>query len=238
MSLTKQLPSIATLGNAGAGFLSCGLAVAGKPELAALVILVAVLMDSLDGALARSLEAESPLGAELDSLADVISFGVAPALLAGSLMPGNDHILVWALMAVYPLCAAWRLARYNISHNDDTAEHGVFIGLPTTGAGAAAATLVLLYLRLAPQTLVVGPRLLACAMALLGALMVSKFTYRHGGAIIGRLHPAVAAVLAVLFVAGSALWDYEYLFGALMWSYVLSAPLMTAGHRIRAVRHA
>ena len=238
MSLTKQLPSIATLANAGTGFLACGLAAAGKPELAALTILAAVLMDSLDGALARSLEAESPFGAELDSLADVVSFGVAPALLAGSLLPGNGQVLVWALMAVYPLCAAWRLARFNVIHNDDAEEHGMFVGLPSTGAGAAAATLVLLYLRLAPQSPVNGPTLLTCAMALLGALMVSKFNYRHGGAMIGRLNPGVATVLAVLFVAGSALWDYEYLFGVLMWSYVFSGPLMTAGHRIRAVRHA
>ncbi len=238
MSLTKQLPSIATLANAGAGFLACGLAASGKPELAALTILVAVLMDSLDGALARSLGAESALGAELDSLADVISFGVAPGVLAGTLLPGDGSVLVWALMAVYPLCAVWRLARYNAMRNDRTAGHGLFVGLPTTGSGAAAATLVLLYLRLSPTTDIVGPSLLASAMALLGVLMVSKFSYRHVGTALGRVHPAVAAGLAVLFVAASALWDYEYLFAALMWSYVLSAPLLTAGHRIRAVHHA
>ncbi len=238
MSLTKQLPSIATLANAGAGFLACGLAASGRPELAGLTILVAVLMDSLDGALARSLDAESALGAELDSLADVISFGVAPALLAGTLLPGEGSVAVWALMAVYPLCAAWRLARYNVIRNEHPADRGLFVGLPTTGSGAAAATLALLYLRLSPTTDIVGPSLLASAMALLGVLMVSKFSYRHVGAALGRLHPAVAALLAVLFVAASVLWEYEYLFAALMWSYVLSAPLLTAGHRIRAVHHA
>jgi CDP-diacylglycerol--serine O-phosphatidyltransferase len=238
MSLSKQLPGIATLANAGAGFLACGLAASGRPELAALTILVAVLMDSLDGALARSLEAESALGAELDSLADVVSFGVAPGVLAGSLLPGGGSVLVWVLMAVYPLCAVWRLARFNVMRAEGTAEHGSFVGLPTTGAGAAAATLVLLYLRLSPTTDLVGPTVLACTMGLLGMLMVSKFAYRHVGAIVGRLHPPVAVALAVLFVAGSALWDYEYLFGALVWSYVLSGPLLTAGHRLRAVHHA
>ncbi len=237
MSITKHLPSAATLGNAGAGFLSCGLAASGRPELAALMILVAVLMDSLDGALARSLDAESDLGAELDSLADVISFGVAPGVLAGTLLPG-DSILVWALMAVYPLCAAYRLARYNAMRKDPSAGHGLFVGLPTTGSGAAAATFVLLYLRLSPTTDIVGPNLLAGAMALLGVLMVSKFSYRHMGAVFGRVHPAVAALLALLVVAVSIVWDYEYLFACLMWAYVLSAPLLTAGHRILAVHHA
>ena len=241
MSLASRVPCIATLGNAGAGFLACGLAAAGKPELAALAILAAVLMDSLDGALARSMDLESDFGAQLDSLADVVSFGVAPALLAGSLLPGNGHIVVWALMAIYPLCAAWRLARYNVAHNDDTGEHGMFVGLPTTGAGGAAATLALLYMRLlpdTPQALTLGPTLLTCTMALLGGLMVSKFHYRHAGAIIARVNPTVAVVLAVVFVFGSALWDYEFLFGVLMWSYVLSAPLMTASQRIRVVHHA
>lgn len=238
MSLNKYLPSVATLANAGAGFLACGLAASDKPALAALAILVAVLMDSLDGALARSLEAESALGAELDSLADVISFGVAPGVLAGSLLPGNGSLLVWALMALYPLCAVWRLARYNVMHDVGAAERGAFLGLPTTGAGAAAATLVLLYLRLSPTTDLVSPSLLASAMALLGVLMASKFSYQHMGAVLGRVHPAVAALLAVLVVAASALWDYEYLFAVLIWTYVLSAPVLTAGHRIRAVHHA
>ena len=238
MSLKNQLPCIATLGNVGAGFLACGLAVADRPELAALAILAAVLMDSLDGALARSLEAQSDFGAQLDSLADVVSFGVAPALLAGSLLPDTGAIAVWALMAIYPLCAAWRLARYNVAHNEETGERGMFQGLPTTGAGGAAATLALLYIRFSPQTQAAGPILLTCVMALLGGLMVSRFNYRHGGAVIARLNPGVAIVLAVLFIVGSALWDYEYLFGVLMWSYVLSAPLLTAGQRIRAVHHA
>ncbi len=238
MSLTKHLPCVATLGNAGAGFLSCGLAASGRPDLAALTILVAVLMDSLDGALARSLDAESDLGAELDSLADVISFGVAPAVLAGTLLPGNGSVLVWAVMAVYPLCAAYRLARYNAMRKDPAAGHGLFVGLPTTGSGAAAATFILLYLRLSPTTGIVGPNLLAGAMALLGVLMVSKFSYRHMGAVFSHVHPAVAALLAVLIVAASVVWDYEYLFACLMWAYVLSAPLLTAGHRILAVHHA
>ena len=238
MSLMKQLPSVATLANLGAGFLACGLTVADRPALAALAILAAVLMDSLDGALARSLEVESDFGAQLDSLADVVSFGVAPALLAGSLLPGNTDVMIWVLMAIFPLCAAWRLARYNVAHNEDTGERGMFQGLPTTGAGGAAATLCLLYLRFLPDDLTAAPVVLTCTMALLGALMVSKIRYRHGGAIIARITPGVAIVLAVLFVVGSALWDYEYLFGALMWSYVLSAPVMTAGKHITAVHHA
>jgi len=238
MSLRKHLPCAATLGNAGAGFVAIGLAAAGRPEVAALTILVAVLMDSLDGALARSMDAESEFGAELDSLADVVSFGVAPAMLAGSLLPGNGYATVWLLLAIYPLCAAWRLARYNTLHRDENADREAFVGLPTTGAGAAGAAAALLYLRFSPHSALVGPSLLVCVMLLLGFLMVSRFHYGHAGALISRLSPTLAVALAAVLVGASVLWDYEILFGLLIWGYVLSAPLRSAGHRIWAVRHA
>lgn len=233
-----MLPSLATLANAGAGFVACGFVVARKPELAALTIFAAMLMDSLDGALARSLHATSDFGGELDSLADVISFGVAPAILAGSLLPGAGRPFVWMVISIYPLAAAWRLARFNASGSAGEEEHGPFEGLPSTAAGAAAAAATLLHLRLADTALPFGPGFLAIVMALLGILMVSRFPYRHAGAIFSKIHLPVAIAAALLFVASSVLWRYEYVFGLLMWSYVLSAPLITVGEKIRAVGHA
>jgi len=233
----EHLPALATLGNAAAGFAACGLAMTGYPELAALMILTAVLMDSLDGALARALDATSDFGAEFDSMADLISFGCAPALLVGSLLPVGAREVGWAIITVYPLCTAWRLARFNASQADP-AEHHDFVGLPSTGAGASAATGVLLCVRLSQQGFPVSLALLPWMLVVLGALMVSRITYKHAGASVSRLRPTVAVLAAAVLVVGALTWQHEYVFAGLVWGYTLSGPLGLAREKIRAVRHA
>jgi len=237
MTFKESIPSIASLGNVAAGFTACAFAVAGSPEMAALMILVAVLLDALDGALARSLEASSDFGAELDSLADVVSFGIVPAVLVGSLLPFELQRIGWLLATPYPLCVAWRLARFNTSSTGDPESHGHFAGLPSTGAGAAVATAVLIYVRLDPA-IHFGPLFLPSMLVLLSGLTVSRIPYTHASLILGRLTHSLAVLVAVAFIAGSVMWEYEYMFGALIWSYVLSGPLVTASDKIRAVRHA
>jgi CDP-diacylglycerol--serine O-phosphatidyltransferase len=235
--LIKRSPSVATLGNAAAGLVACGLAVTGRPGLGAIMVLVAVLMDAFDGALARSFDAASDFGAELDSLADCISFGVAPAMLAGRLLSPAILPVGWLLLIAYPLCAIWRLARYNAGL-EDADSHREFQGLPTTGAGAAAATAALFYLRLSAGGVVLSDVFLPCVLLLLAVLMVGPITYKHAGAVVSRLSPAAAVSLAALLVAGAALWEYEYTFAALVWGYVASGPLAAVREKIRAVRHA
>ncbi len=242
MDLAKRLPSIITLTNIAAGVVACAFAVEGRPDLGGLLILGAVLMDSFDGALARSLNVTSDFGAELDSLADVVSFGVAPAVLVGSLiswLPSVDRYLGWGLITAFPLCAAWRLARFNVAQGESEEEgHGDFVGLPSTGAGAATATAVLVLVRSSEFNVNVHPMVLPCLMVLLSVLMVSRIPYKHAGTIIARMNHAVAIACAAVFVAAALLWEYEYVFGALMWGYAISGPLTTASHKIRAVRHA
>ncbi len=236
-ALKQHLPNAATVANAGFGFAACGLAVLDRPELAALAVLAAILMDSLDGALARSLHVESEQGAQLDSLADVISFGVAPALLVGSLLP-EGLLAAWLVVVPFPLCAAWRLARFNVSHEGGDEHTAEFVGLPSTGAGGAAATAVLVYLRLTEADVAVSAVLLPFLLALLAALMVSHMPYRHAGAFISRLDPILAIVVGAVLVTGTIVWEYQFLFAGLMWGYVVSAPLLTARELIRAARHA
>jgi CDP-diacylglycerol--serine O-phosphatidyltransferase len=202
------------------------------------MILAAVLLDSLDGALARSFGASSDLGAQLDSLADVISFGAAPAVLIGSLLPADGLLVGWTMAIAYALCAGWRLARFNITRADENSDHTGFVGLPSTGAGAASATAVLAHLRLLEYGVPLSTMLLPCVLVLLAVLMVSRVPYGHAGAIVSRLNPVAAVFAAIAFVAASVLWDYEFLFAALMWTYTLTGPLATAREKIRAVRHA
>ncbi|MHC4592170.1 MAG: CDP-alcohol phosphatidyltransferase family protein [Planctomycetota bacterium] len=238
VNLAQYLPSVATLGNAAAGVLACCFAMNGRPGLGALMIVAAVLLDSLDGVLARSFGADSDFGAQLDSLADVVSFGVAPAVLVGSLLPAAGLHVGWAVAVAYALCAAWRLARFNIGQASEANGHSGFVGLPSTGAGAASATAILMHLRLVECGIPVSVMTLPCVLMLLGALMISRIPYGHAAAILGRLNPVLAGFIAGLFVAGSVLWEFEYLFGALVWTYTFSGPLVTAREKIRAARHA
>ncbi len=236
MNISQNAPSAASLANAASGFTACALAVAGKPELGALVILVGVLLDSLDGVLARSLDADSEFGAELDSLADMLTFGAAPAVLVGSLLPSDLQQIGWAILALYPLCIAWRLARFNTRTGDEQ-NHGTFAGLPSTGAGSAIATAVLVQTE-TNAMFSPGGVLLLWLVVLLSALTVSGIPYRHASAIISRLHPRNAVLIGLAFIAGSVVWRYEYMFGALMWGYVASGPLGAAGAKLRAAHHA
>ncbi|MCK4284273.1 MAG: CDP-alcohol phosphatidyltransferase family protein [Candidatus Brocadiae bacterium] len=237
MELKRHLPTAATLCNGAAGIAACGFAVNGYWEMAALMIMVAVLLDSLDGALARALGSVTEFGKELDSLADVISFGCAPTVLVGSLMPFEMRDIGWILVTFYPLCAMWRLARFN-TRQDAEEIHKGFFGLPSTAAGGAAATAVLLYLRLSGQGVSPNVMVLPWILMVLGALMISGIGYKHAGAVIGKLNPAVAVVAAMLFLGGSIFWQYEYMFAALIWAYALSGPVGAARGMIRAVHHA
>lgn len=123
-------------------------------------ILLAVVFDSLDGRLARMGGRTSLFGAEFDSLADVVSFGVAPALMVFFLIlaPREEYQwfreLGWLIAFVYLLCGAVRLARFNVItnpllHRTEAEAHGDFVGLPIPAAAGTVASLVLLLLNMA-----------------------------------------------------------------------------------------
>jgi CDP-diacylglycerol--serine O-phosphatidyltransferase len=231
-----MIPSLATLANAGAGVVACALAIEGRPELAALMILAAVIFDSVDGVLARSLQAASRLGAQLDSMADLISFGMAPAIVIGSLLPSDSALVGWVLLIVFPLGAAWRLARFNVSNDAGAESHREFCGLPTTGAGAAAATAVLLLSELKPLGVTVEFLcILACG---LGLLMVSGYTYAHSSAVLGRMSTRMVAEVGIVLVGLSMLFGYEYVVAMVTWGYALSAPVISATLKFFPVGHA
>ncbi|WP_206812277.1 CDP-diacylglycerol--serine O-phosphatidyltransferase [Paradesulfitobacterium ferrireducens] len=137
---TRMIPSIFTLANLVFGFLSLVWTVDGKFKLAAGMVLLSVLMDSLDGKVARKLAVSSDFGKELDSLSDLVSFGVAPALLTYRLF--LQDFGVWGLLIaiVFPVCGAIRLARFNILN---ISTH--FLGVPITFAGGFTALLVLFH---------------------------------------------------------------------------------------------
>ena len=118
---------------------------------AAYLIFVAMLFDALDGRLARFTRHTTDFGGQLDSLADVISFGAAPAFLALAGVQVDDlplpaffARLFWAIGALYMSCAAIRLARFNVSNEHGEQHHFSFLGLPSPGAGGAVAAFILM----------------------------------------------------------------------------------------------
>jgi len=166
------LPTLCTLGNLVCGFAAIFYA-AREPNLhmlwrdwtpltfAGALIFLGMFLDAIDGSLARLTRATSELGAQLDSLADVVTFGVAPAFMTLRLVAIHlDHTniivgaeadnifgkIIWGAAAVYVCCAALRLARFNVEmDNDPVNDHSLFRGLPSPGAAGTVASLVILH---------------------------------------------------------------------------------------------
>jgi CDP-diacylglycerol--serine O-phosphatidyltransferase len=133
------VPNAVTVGNMFCGFIAIMYASSGRLEKAVIAILIAILLDGLDGRVARRLNATSKFGVEFDSFSDVISFGLAPAVMMyhWAFQPIADEVGV-AVTFLYALCAASRLARFNISSENLKS----FSGLPTPGAAAFVVSIV------------------------------------------------------------------------------------------------
>lgn len=158
----SQLPNALTLANAGLGLLAISksidaLARAGDQalfehhlETACWLVLAAGIFDALDGKVARLTNSFSDLGAQLDSLADAVTFGVAPAIIAKALLEheGFSHPrLHFIAAAAFTLMAILRLARFNVDTDEDD-DHSGFEGLPTPAAAAVLVASVLMFLSL------------------------------------------------------------------------------------------
>ncbi|MCS4454214.1 CDP-diacylglycerol--serine O-phosphatidyltransferase [Clostridium botulinum] len=127
----SAVPNAFTLGNLGCGVMSLMMTFQQNYKWAALFILIAGLMDRYDGRVARLLKVDSAIGKELDSLADLVSFGVAPSILTFHIYNFSYlGILGYLLVLMFPIAGAYRLARYNITEFD-----GSFSGIPITLAG-------------------------------------------------------------------------------------------------------
>ncbi|VBB47262.1 CDP-diacylglycerol/serineO-phosphatidyltransferase [uncultured Paludibacter sp.] len=125
--MIKQLPNIITSMNLFSGCVGVWFAFNGNYEGAALAIFLSAIFDFLDGMVARLLQAYSEIGKELDSLADVVSFGVVPGAIAFSMLSANGFMLYAFLAFLIPVFSALRLAKFNV----DERQSSSFIGLPT-----------------------------------------------------------------------------------------------------------
>ena len=138
---THLLPSLLTSATVACGLLAIIYCMDGAPELAAWMILVAFVCDGLDGKVAKMLKVSSPLGVQLDSLGDVIAFGVAPAMMLRTVLYPSSHKLGISLALIYVLCTVLRLARYNVMAESARKPH--FTGLPCPAAAGLLASIIL-----------------------------------------------------------------------------------------------
>lgn len=136
------LPNLFTSAALFAGFFAIVQAMDGHFDLAAIAIFIAMVLDGLDGRVARMTNTQSAFGAEYDSLSDMVSFGVAPALIlyVWALKPLGK--LGWLAAFTYCACAALRLARFNTKLEDEHQDKRFFQGLPSPGAAALLAGFV------------------------------------------------------------------------------------------------
>src|SRR5919109_177182 len=137
------LPALLTIGNLFFGFYALILTLEQRYTEAAYAIFAAMVMDMLDGRVARLVKATSQFGVEFDSLADVVSFCAAPAFLLYSFALADMPRPAWFGTALFVICGALRLARFNVQTG--TVDKRFFVGLPTpAGAGAVVLTIILL----------------------------------------------------------------------------------------------
>ncbi|MFI1993346.1 CDP-alcohol phosphatidyltransferase family protein [Actinoplanes sp. NPDC020271] len=205
------LVNACTLSSLGLGLLAIFLAMEGEAQIAAGCLVACVAFDGLDGALARKLGVASPFGAQMDSLADMCSFGLAaPVVVYASLVHSVPKPAAAIACALVAACAAIRLARFNVSPKDGR----FFCGVPTTMAAAVFALAVLIGL---PS--LSGIAVLA-GVALLAFAMVSSFPYAKLARIV-KLPPW----LWLLPVVG-ALTQPRMTFVLIVAAYLVSGPIL------------
>lgn len=225
------IPTAMTVLAICAGLTSIEFALGGRPGIAVVLLAAAAVLDGLDGRVARILNASSPMGQEIDSLADAINFGVAPAFVVYVSLLSTSNA-GWIVVLLYAVCIVLRLARFNALLDDGTLpaySREFFVGMPApAGAGMAILPLV------AKVQFGAGwwtsewflyPWLVACS-----ALVVSQLPMRKIPAIAVRPHPA--ALLVALAILAATAFRFPYLvIMAVNVAYLCHIPFSIRSHR-------
>ena len=199
LPLVKLLPNLITLTAVCAGMTAIRLGYQGDVAWAVRLLLLAAILDGLDGRLARLMRSQSLVGAELDSLADFLNFGVAPALILYAWSLQDIGGLGWLAALCFALCCLMRLARFNVGMRaGDAVASGYFVGVPSPAGAILALFPVILSLAM-PD----APRLPAAVTALyivlIGLLMISRIrTYSFKNLSVPRRYARFALLGAVL----------------------------------------
>ncbi len=244
-------PTMFTLGNLVCGFFAIVVAsrveapsetaVVGPTDvtdvmISGWLIFLAMIFDALDGYVARLSRTTSDFGAELDSLSDLVTFGVAPAFLLVKMCPRFAYLhreAVWVIAAAYAACAALRLARFNVETSDED-DHLTFSGLPAPAAAAAIAGFAIMFhtlrqedtrLVFAAQLDAVLQTLLPLFAVLVALLMVSRIPYPHVVNQVFRGQRSFGHVVAVVFALVAVMVIRGYSVPIVCCAFALSGPV-------------
>ncbi|MDF1701793.1 MAG: phosphatidylcholine/phosphatidylserine synthase [Planctomycetota bacterium] len=260
----QVLPTLMTAGNLMAGVLACAYMIdasafladgAGSDGLAqanayfakaAWLIFLGMLLDGMDGRVARMTNSTSDFGAQLDSLADVVTFGVAPALIAKTLLgisfvdvPGR---LLFVFCLIYVLGAALRLARYNVeserlSRDDKPHVTRVFRGLPSPAAAGVVAALLLLRAEYPEPHVQHGVEwAILIGTPILGLLMISRMPFSHVmNRYLDKNRAGPLAVVILVILLYLVVSHFVETVAGIFVLYAISGPLLTLTHRLFGV---
>jgi CDP-diacylglycerol--serine O-phosphatidyltransferase len=260
------LPTMFTLGNLACGFFAIVIAsrvqtpISGEGKLAsdwsdcmssAWLIFLAMVFDALDGYIARLAKSSSEFGAELDSLCDMVSFGVAPAFLLVKMCPQFSFFhreAVWVIAASYAVCASLRLARFNVETSDED-DHMTFRGLPSPAAAASVAGFAIIFYTLsslsnkddppmyASQIFVGLQRLLPFFALLTAMLMVSRIPYPHVVNQVFRGQRTLRHLVGIIFSIVLIMVFRDWSVSIVCVTFVLYGPLRYAWEKAVQRRH-
>ncbi|MFY9824640.1 MAG: CDP-diacylglycerol--serine O-phosphatidyltransferase [Thermoanaerobaculia bacterium] len=225
------LPSLFTMGNLVLGFYAIILGLHEHFRLAAAMVFLAGVLDSFDGRIARLTGTESDFGKEYDSLADVITFGAAPALLAYLWGLEDFSQDTWLLSVFFVVCCATRLARFNVQSK--VVDSRYFVGLPTPAAAFCICSILVFAPEYSEDVKVVMQVIMGVALLVIGVLMVSTFRYVSGKQLDLRQrwsYRAVVPVAALLLVLIYQPWPTLLVITAL---YTVSGPVAALVTRLR-----
>ncbi len=220
------LPNMLTIASLFCGFIGMTWAVEGKFELCAIAILVSCLFDGLDGKVARLTGTSSEFGVQLDSLADLVAFGVTPAFMVYQWQ--LQHFGRLGLLAAFMMiaCGALRLARFNVQSATTSKAH--FIGLPIPAAGCTLSTLILfapfLPADIAQTVLPIGTLALVYILSLLMVSSVRYNSFKDVGMFKAHPFSSMVTVIALFVMVAS---QPKFLGFIIFAGYIISGPIYT-----------
>jgi CDP-diacylglycerol--serine O-phosphatidyltransferase len=215
------LPNLFTTASLFCGFYSIIAAVKGDYHLAAVPILIAIVLDGLDGRIARMTNTTSKFGSEYDSLSDLVSFGVAPAILAYTWALAPYGRWGWLAAFIFVVCGALRLARFNVQIG--MIESKVFNGLPIPGAAAVIATGILFFFYLGGEGRFNNLAIFIGVVGL-GLLMVSSVKYYSFKDLNFFSKKPFMSFVIIVFILSIVIVEPQIMLFTFAFGYSLSGP--------------
>lgn len=216
------LPNLFTTASLFCGFYSTVASMKGLFEVAAIAIILAAVLDALDGRIARMTNTTSKFGAEYDSLSDLVAFGVAPSLLAYNWCLGSYGKWGWLAAFLFTACGALRLARFNIQTG--IIDSRVFNGLPIPGAATVVASGVLLFFKLGGEGKFESPLVMIGVVAL-AIFMVSSIKYYSFKDLNFFARKPFMSFVLIVFILAIVIAEPQIMIFTFTLGYSLSGPV-------------